>query len=60
LRHHGNITTFEGLEEFRKMIAEREKENEKNFDKIKYDYQLLDDAYWLLNNHGYKIVKREK
>jgi hypothetical protein len=60
LRHHGNITTFEGLEEFRKMIAEREKENEKNFDKIKYDYQLLDDAYWLLNNQGYKIVKREK
>ena len=26
-------------------------------DVIKYDYQLLDDAYWLLNSNGYKIIR---
>ncbi|MGN0807843.1 MAG: hypothetical protein ACI4MN_05315 [Candidatus Coproplasma sp.] len=58
LRRHGNLTTFEGLVEFRKMIAERDNADEAECDVIKYDYQLLDDAYWLLNNNGYKIVKR--
>ncbi len=65
VRRHGNITTFEGLEEFRRMIAERDRAAEETLeqaearkDVIKYDYQLLDDAYWLLNKNGYKIVKK--
>lgn len=58
LRRHGNLTTFEGLVEFRKLIAERDKTSERDCDVIKYDYQLLDDAYWLLTKNGYKIIKR--
>ena len=59
LRRHGNITTFDGLVEFRQLIAKRDKCQEVNCDVIKYDYQLLDDAYWLLNKNGYKIVKKQ-
>ncbi len=64
VRRHGNLTTFEGLVEFRKMIAERDREKydsldaaEESSDVIKYDYQLLDEAYWLLTENGYKIVR---
>ena len=59
LRRHGNITTFEGLVEFRKMITERDRSDELENDVIKYDYQLLDDAWWLLNENGYKIIKKQ-
>lgn len=58
LRRHGNLTTFDGLVEFRQIVANREGDNEVDWDVIKYDYQLLDDAYWLLTKNGYKIVKR--
>lgn len=60
LRRHGNLTTFDGLVEFRKMVAERDGGDEADYDVIKYDYQLLDDAYWLLTQNGYKIVRRER
>lgn len=60
VRRHGNLTTFEGLIEFRKLLAERENKGEAEFDVIKYDYQLLDDAYWLLNECGYKIIRKAK
>ncbi|MDE7454475.1 MAG: hypothetical protein K2M64_01450, partial [Clostridia bacterium] len=59
LRRHGNLTTFDGLVEFRQTVAKRDKCNEADYDVIKYDYQLLDDAYWLLTKNGYKIVKRK-
>lgn len=55
-RRHGNLTTFEGLVRFRRILAEREKKPEDVFDVIKYDYQLLDEAYWLLTSCGYRIV----
>lgn len=58
LRRHGNLTTFEGLVEFRKMVSARDNKDEIECDVIKYDYQLLDDAYWLLTKNGYKIVER--
>ncbi len=58
LRRRGNLTTFEGLDEFRKTIAERDGGKESDYDVIKYDYQLLDDAHWLLSQNGYKIIKR--
>lgn len=57
LRRHGNLTTFEGLVEFRKLVSKRDKTSELDKDVIKYDYQLMDDAYWLLAHNGYKIVK---
>ena len=57
VRRHGNLTTFEGLIEFRKIVAERDNCNEEQTDVIKYDYQLLDDAYWLLTSNGYKIFR---
>lgn len=59
LRRHGNLTTFAGLVEFRKMIAERDNAPEVTKDVIKYDYQLLDDAFWLLDSCGFKIVKKQ-
>lgn len=67
LRRHGNLTTFEGLVEFRKMVAERDRNANETIEKaeerkdvIKYDYQLLDDAHWLLSKTGHKIVRRVK
>lgn len=60
VRRHGNLTTFDGLVEFRRMVAARDGKDEAEYDVIKYDYQILDDAYWLLNKNGYKIVKRIK
>ncbi len=67
LRRHGCLTTFEGLIEFRKIVANRDKKNDEQLqdaenraDVIKYDYQLMDDAYWLLTKSGYKIIKKDK
>ena len=56
---HGNLTTFDGLVTFRQITAERDGVGELQKDKIKYDYQLLDDAWWLLDRCGYAIIKRE-
>lgn len=60
LRRHGNITTMQGLIDFRKLVAKRSGMSEEDCDVIKYDYQLMDDAWWLLDKNGYKIVKKEK
>ena len=59
VRRHGNLTTYEGLIRFRKMIAEREKISEEQADVIRFDYQILDDAYWLLSTSGYKIIHKK-
>ncbi len=58
LRHHGNLTTYAGLEKFGEIIAERDGKTTAEADVKKYDYQLLDDAWLLLKNNGYKIYKR--
>ena len=65
LRRHGCLTTFDGLLEFRKITTKRDakesnqsKSTEEFHDVIKYDYQLMDDAYWLLTRNGYKIVHK--
>lgn len=58
LRRHGNITTFDGLIEFRKLVAERDNKTELEKDVIKYDYQILDDAYWMLKKCGYKLIRK--
>ena len=57
VRRHGNLTTFEGLVDFRKIVAKRDSAQEIEKDVIKYDYQILDDAHWLLTNNGKKIIK---
>ena len=59
LRRHGNLTTFEGLMEFRRIVGKKPDTDEKNEDVIQYDYQILDDAYWLLRTQGYKIVDKK-
>ncbi len=60
VRRHGNLTTFDGLVQFRRIVAEREGKPEKNYDVIKYDYQLLDDAYWFITACGCKIVRKPR
>ncbi len=58
-RRHGNLTTFDGLVEYRKLVAERDNTSEKDKDVIKYDYQILDDLYYFLTAGGYKIIEKE-
>ena len=59
-RRHGNLTTFDGLIQFRQIVAKREGNTEEGADVIKYDYQLMDDAHWFLDTTGYKIIKHVK
>ena len=40
------------------MIASRDGENEEKYDVIKYDYQLMDGAWWLLNESGFQMIRR--
>ena len=58
LRRHGNITTLEGLFEFRRILDQRFGGGEKKYDVFKYDYQILDVAHWLLRENHYSIVKK--
>lgn len=58
IRRHSNLTTFDGLVEWRKIKAEVTGKSEEQCDVIKYDYQLMDNAVWLLNRHGYSVIKR--
>ena len=58
LRIHNNLTTYEGLIDFRKLMAEITGATEEETDVIHYDYQILDDAWQMLDNLGYKIVRR--
>lgn len=57
-RKHSNLTTFDGLVEWRKIKAEVSGDSEADCDVIKYDYQLMDNVAWLLRKHGYRITKK--
>ena len=57
LRYHTNITTWEGLFEFRKIRAKALGISEKEADVIRYDYQVMDGAWAYLNKNGYDIVR---
>ncbi len=57
-RKHANITTFDGLVEYRQMIAKALDKTEDEADVIRYDYQIMDDLVWMLNQSGRKIIKR--
>ena len=50
LRYHGNLTTMEGLIEFRDLTGK---------DRINYDFHLMDQIWWYLNAFGYEIVKTD-
>ena len=57
-RIHGNLTTMEGLVEYREIVAKNSGCSVEDADVIRYDYQLMDDVVWLLHHCGYKIVKK--
>ena len=59
LRRHGNITTMRGLVKYRQLIAERDGKSELDTDVIKYDYEILDEAQWMLEGCGCVIVKKD-
>ena len=59
-RRHGNLTTMDGLVEFRNIVPRKPEQTPFDKDVIQYDYQLMDDIAWLLAQNDYKIVKREK
>ncbi len=59
LRRHGNITTFEGLMQFANDIALRDGVSWQERDVIRYDYQIMDEAFWLSNKVGLKIVEKQ-
>ena len=58
LRRHGNLTTFDGLVTFRQMVANRDGVSENETDVIKYDYQIMDDAMWLLEKTKNVMIKK--
>ena len=58
LRLHNNLTTYEGLKDYRRIMCEINGGSEEENDVIHYDYQILDDAWQMLDNLNYKIVNR--
>lgn len=58
VRRHGNLTTFDGLKTFSDMISKRDGITVQQADVISYDYQILDDAFWLVEKEGFKMVKK--
>ena len=57
-RKHINVTTFDGLSEYAEWRMENEGITLSEADVIRYDYQLMDDAIWMLDRRGYTVVKR--
>jgi len=58
LRRHGNLTTMEGLLAFRKLVAERDGIREEDADVIRYDYEMMDEAPWMLGEQGCALTER--
>lgn len=58
-RKHGNLTTMEGLVEYREFVADAKGKSEEETDVIRYDYQLMDDVDRLLPACGYTLIKHE-
>lgn len=57
-REHGNLTTMQGLVEFREAVADATGKSTEETDVIRYDYQLMDDIDWLLHACGYKLIRK--
>lgn len=63
LRRHGNLTSYEGLQDFTRLIADSadstaNQRSEYEKDRYRFRYQILDDAYWLLDRNGFEIVSK--
>lgn len=58
LRRHGCLTTFDGLIEYRQIMAKARNSNEEQEDVIRWDYQLMDDVIWLLERNGNALIKK--
>lgn len=59
-RKHVNLSTFRGLFDYRKAMAQATGNDEVKYDVIRYDYQIMDDAWWFLHAKGYTVYKRWK
>lgn len=57
-RMHANVTTMDGLIEFREIVANSTGKSVEETDVIRYDYQLMDDIVWLLHKCDYKLIKK--
>lgn len=58
-RLHGNLTTMNGLIEYRELITKATGTSIEEADVIRYDYQIMDDIVWLLHKCGYNLIKRQ-
>ncbi|MBO5879424.1 MAG: hypothetical protein J6Q68_02585, partial [Clostridia bacterium] len=56
-RKHVNVATMKGLSEYAQFRMENEKITTNDADVLRYDYQLMDDAVWMLHRAGYMIIK---
>ena len=59
LRHHGNLTTFEGLGDFSKIISKRDHVDVNERDRLAFRYEILDDAYRMLTDCGFSIIEKK-
>ncbi len=59
-RKHINIASTKGLSEYAEWQVSEYGCSPFDADVIKYDYQLMDDAIWLLDRSGYTVVKMKK
>lgn len=59
-RKHVNLSTFLGLFKYRKAMAGGVEADEEKYDVIRYDYQLMDDAWWFLHSRDCTVYKRWK
>ena len=59
-RKHINIASTKGLSEYAEWQVSEYGCSPSDADVIKYDYQLMDDAIWLLDRSGYTVVKTKK
>ena len=55
LRTHGNLTTFEGLFDYRELLEKANAKPESIRDVISFDFHLMDDAWWYLKLFGYEV-----
>lgn len=56
-RRHGNLTTFDGLTEFARLVSERDNIPIETADVIKYDFMIMDGACRIAERCGCYITK---
>ena len=59
LRRHGNLTDFQGLIRFKEIVSDAYGISQDEANVIRYDYRLMDNAHWLLDKSGFKIIKKQ-